>query len=219
MSEAGLKGSFFDDRLYVAATAYEQERTDYSAQSITVNQAVKTKGFEAEMRWAATEKLLLTANYTKTKVTNLTIIEDGSFFSFFGAEDMVNVDNPALTYGGQPIGVILITDKGQARRAGIPEDIYSGTATYKFDNGVSLSATAIHADSTYSGQSQVVKLPSYTVVDLGGTYEMDNWLFRASVKNAFDEKYFRANFTELFGSTIVLPEQPRSIQFSAIYKF
>lgn len=219
MNEFGVKGSFFDDRLYFAATKYEQERTDYNAQSITVNQAVKTKGFEAEMRWAATEKLLLTANYTKTKVFNLTAIEDGSLFSFFGIEDLVNVSNPTLYLGGQPIGLIPIVTKGDARRAGIPEDVYSGTATYAFDNGLSLSATASHADSVYSGQSKAVKLPSYTIVDLGATYELGNWLFRGTVKNAFDEKYFRANFTELFGSTIVLPEAPRSFAVTAIYKF
>ncbi len=219
MNEIGLKGSFFEDRLYMSLTAYEQERTDYNAQSITVNQAVKTEGFEAEMRWAATEKLLLTANYTKTKVVNLTALEDGVLFSFFGIEDLVNVTNPALFLGGQPIGLIPIADEGDARRAGIPEDVFSGTATYAFDNGLSLSATASHADSVYSGQSQVVKLPSYTVVDLGATYSLGNWLFRGTVKNAFDEEYFRANFTELFGSTIVLPEQPRSFAVTAIYKF
>jgi iron complex outermembrane receptor protein len=39
------------------------------------------------------------------------------------------------------------------------------------------------------------------------------------VKNATNEKYFRANFTELFGSTIVLPERPRSFQATVSYKF
>jgi iron complex outermembrane recepter protein len=65
----------------------------------------------------------------------------------------------------------------------------------------------------------VVKLPSYTLVDLGASYETDKWLFRVVVKNATNEKYFRANFTELFGSTIVLPERPRSVQLTAKYKF
>jgi len=39
------------------------------------------------------------------------------------------------------------------------------------------------------------------------------------VKNATNEKYFRANFTELFGSTIALPEKPRSFQATVSYKF
>jgi iron complex outermembrane receptor protein len=65
----------------------------------------------------------------------------------------------------------------------------------------------------------VVKLPAYTLVDLGASYTTGPWLLRLVVKNATDAKYFRANFTELFGSTIVLPEKPRSFQVTLQYKF
>jgi len=219
LSEFGVKGNFFEDRLYAALAIYEQERTDYNAQSITVNQAVKTEGAEAELRWAVTDKLLLTAAYTKTKVVNLTALEDGVLFSFFGIEDLVNVSDPTLTLGGQAMGLLLIPNEDAARRAGIPEDLYSATATYAFDNGLSLSGSVVNVDSVYSGQSQAVKLPGYTLVDFSASYEVNDWLFRMTVKNATDEEYFRANFTELFGSTIVLPEQPRSVQASIVYKF
>jgi len=106
-----------------------------------------------------------------------------------------------------------------ARRAGIPTNLYSLTATYAFDNGIALSASGVAVDSVYSGQSRVVKLPSYVTADLGVSYETGPWLFRVVSKNVTNEKYFRANFTELFGSTIVLPEKPRSVQASVIYKF
>jgi iron complex outermembrane receptor protein len=77
----------------------------------------------------------------------------------------------------------------------------------------------VKVDSVFSGQSQAVKLPDYTLVDVSGSYEVANWLFRVAVKNATDEEYYRANFTELFGSTIVLPEKPRSVEASIVYKF
>ena len=64
-----------------------------------------------------------------------------------------------------------------------------------------------------------MRLPGYTLVDLSASYEKGPWLFRVVVKNATDASYFRANFTELFGSTIVLPEKPRSVQGSITYKF
>ena len=72
---------------------------------------------------------------------------------------------------------------------------------------------------SFSGQSRAVELPGYTLLDLSGSYTTDNWIFRLTVKNATDEEYFRANFTELFGSTIVLPEKPRAVEASIIYKF
>ena len=219
LREVGVKGDFLDGRLYAAVSYYEQERTDRNVQSTTVNQDIKTEGLEAEMRWSVTDKFLVTAAYTNTKVINETFLEAGTAFSFFGIEDMVNVTDPSLHLGGQPIGLVIISDEDDAKRAGIPENIYSLTGTYEFDNGLSFSGSLVNVEEVYSGQSQVVELPGYTLVDLSASYALDDWLFRVTVKNATDEEYFRANFTELFGSTIVLPEKPRSVQASIIYKF
>jgi iron complex outermembrane receptor protein len=219
LTEGGIKGSWLDGRLYGAVSAYKQSRTDHNTQNIVTNQSVETNGMEAEFRWSVDSHLLLTGAYTKTKVYNLTALDSGVTFSFFGIEDLKNVTNPGLYLGGQPIGLVPVFTKEASRRAGIPENVVSGTATYAFDNGVALSASAVHVDSVFSGQSQVVKLPAYTLVDLGASYKVGNWLFRMVVKNATDAEYYRANFTELFGSTIVLPEKPRSFQLTAKYSF
>ncbi|BEV01957.1 TonB-dependent receptor plug domain-containing protein [Novosphingobium olei] len=216
--EGGVKGTFLDNRLYAALSIYKQTRTDRNSQAIVTNQAVETKGIEAEVRWSVDKHLLLTANYTKTKVYNLTAIGSGALFSFFGIEDLKGLD-PALFLGGQPIGLVPIANKEASRRAGIPEDLYSATATYSFDNGLAVAGSITHVPSVFSGQSQVVKLPAYTLVDASLSYATGPWLFRAVVKNLTDAKYFRANFTELFGSTIALPERPRSWQASVVYKF
>jgi iron complex outermembrane receptor protein len=217
--EAGIKGSFLDNKLYAAISVYKQKRTDFNAQAIVTNQSVETKGMEAEFRWSVNDHLLLTGAYTHTNVYNLTALNSGVLFSFFGIEDLVNVTNPALYLGGQPIGLVPIPDKNASKRAGIPEDMFSLTGTYSFDNGIALSGSLVNVKSVFSGQSQAVKLPGYTVVDLGASFETGSWLFRLVVKNATNEKYFRANFTELFGSTIVLPERPRSFQATVSYKF
>jgi iron complex outermembrane receptor protein len=217
--EGGIKGQWLNGKLYAALSVYKQERVDRNIQSSTVNQSVETQGVEAEARWSVDKHLLLTAAYTRTKVYNLTFLDAGSTFSFFGIEDLVNVTDPTLFLGGQPGGLVLIPDKEASRRQGIPTNLVSGTATYAFDNGFALSGSIVHVDSVFSGQSRVVKLPAYTLVDLGVSYTHDDWLFRLVVKNATDATYFRANFTELFGSTIVLPEKPRSFQAGVTYKF
>lgn len=217
--EGGIKGTFLDGTLYAALSIYEQKRTDFSIQSITVNQAVDTRGLEAEVRYAVNRHLLVTGAYTQTRVYNETAEHDGTLFSFFGAGDLVNVTNPALYYGGQPIGLVPIPNAQASRRAGIPTWLISGTATYKFDNGLAFSGSIVKVPSVFSGQSQVVRLPAYTLVDIGVSYETGPWLFRFVVKNATDARYFRANFTELFGSTIALPEVPRNFQATVKYKF
>lgn len=217
--EGGVKGSWLGGKLYAALAVYSQERTDHNIQSSTVNQSVQTRGVEAEMRWSVDKHLLITGAYTRTKVYNLTFLDAGSTFSFFGIEDLVNVTNPTLFLGGQPGGLVSIPNKEASRRQGIPTNLVSGTATYAFDNGLSFSGSVAHVDSVFSGQSRVVRLPAYTLVDLSAAFEKDSWLFRVVVKNATNARYFRANFTELFGSTIALPERPRSVQASVVYKF
>lgn len=217
--EGGIKGTFLDNTLYAAVSVYQQERTDHNIQSSTVNQSVQTKGIEAEMRWSVNKHLLITGAYTKTNVYNLTFLDAGSTFSFFGIADLKNVTNPTLFLGGQPGGLVPIPNKNASRRAGIPENTFAGTATYAFDNGLAFAASATHVQSVFSGQSQVVRLPAYTLVDLSASFTTGPWLLRVVVKNATDATYYRANFTELFGSTIVLPEKPRSFQATLEYKF
>ncbi|HEU0067436.1 MAG TPA: TonB-dependent receptor plug domain-containing protein [Sphingomonas sp.] len=217
--EGGIKGSWLGGRLYAALSVYRQERVDRNIQSPTVNQAVQTDGLEAEARWSVDKHLLITAAYTRAKVYNLSFLDAGSTFSFFGIEDLVNVTDPTLFLGGQPGGLVPIPDKEASRRQGIPTNMASATATYGFDSGLALSGSIVHVDSVFSGQSRVVKLPAYTLVDLSASYTMGDWTLRGVVKNVTNKTYFRANFTELFGSTIVLPERPRSVQASLTYKF
>lgn len=226
--EGGVKGSWLGGKLYAALSIYNQKRTDYSSQSSTVNQAVETRGIEAEARWSVDKHLLLTAAYTKTKVYNITFLHNGSTFSFLGVQDLINSGNFSslsatqigqMIFGGQPGWVVPIPNLNASRRAGIPDSVISGTASYQFDNGLAFAAALTHVNSTFSGQSQSVRLPAYTLLDLSASFKTGPFLFRVTCKNCTDATYYRANFTELFGSTIVLPEKPRSYQATVEYKF
>ena len=127
-----------------------------------------------------------------------------------------------MVFGGNPIGLTLIPEgasKESARKAGIPENIYTLNATYDFLNGYAASASIVRADETYSSFSQSVELPSYTLVNAGVTYTTDTWSASLNIKNLTDEEYYRANFPDLFGAQIVLPELPRHYQASVSYKF
>ena len=218
LTEFGVKGELLEDgRLYFSLSHYEQERTDFSAQSIVTNQAVKTEGTEFELRWAVNDALFVGATYTNVEALNLASIDDGSRFSFYGAEDLPAID-PALLFGGQIGGPVNVAASG-GRRAGMPENIYSVYGTYLFDNGVSVSASATDVDSVASGFSNSITLPAYTLVNMTLGYETESWKFSLTGKNLTDERYFRSNFPNLFGSTIVLPELPRHFIAKAQYSF
>jgi len=215
LQEIGLKGSLLDDTLYFAISAYKQERTDFSAQAIVTNQSTETKGGEIEVRWVVTEQLVMTFGYSNIEVINLQTVNDNGRFSFIGAQDVPNLPAGAL-YGGALIGVVT---PSAGVRAGMPEEIISMTGTYDFLNGWAVSGSVVDVDAVKSGVSGSVELPSYTLFNLGVVYETENWVFNVTGKNLTDEEYFRANFPNLFGSQIVLPELPRHFQARVQYRF
>ncbi len=216
--EYGIKGSFLDDTLYMALSVYEQERTDFNAQQIVTNQVTNTQGIEFEARWVPTDHLVLTLGYSNMEIINLTTVNAGGNFSFYGAEDIPQIA-PELHFGGQVIGIPEAVNESDARRAGVPENIITFTGTYAFDNGWAIHGSIIDVDGTFSGYSRAVKLPSYTLLNLGLVYETEQWTFNVTGKNLTDERYFRANFPNLFGSTIVLPELPINVQASVAFRF
>ena len=218
LTEVGMKASLFDGALYVALAVYEQERMDYSAQNVVTNQATRTEGFEAELRWLATEALLATFAYSAIEVVNLNTLQSGGRFSFIGAADVPGIE-PAELYGGALAGVVLRDGAGGARRAGIPERIWSVTATYDFGHGIAASASVVDVASTTSGFSGTVTLPAYTLVNVGVVFAWKNWRLAANAKNVADERYFRANFPNLFGSVVVLPELPRHYALRIQYEW
>ncbi len=222
LTEYGIKGSLLDDTLYFALAAFDQERTDYSSQNTTTNNTTDSEGLEFELRWVVTDQLVLTAGYTNIEVVNLTALNSGSQYGRLGSADLTNV-SPELLFGGYVDTMLDITQSNSnnkaARKAGIPENIYTLTATYDFQNGFATNVSIIDVDATYSGFSQAIKLPAYTLVNAGVFYEADNWNLSLNVKNLTDEKYFRANFPDLFGGGIVLPELPRHVNAKFAYKF
>lgn len=207
LMEAGLKGSLLDRSLYFALAVYEQERTDHAAQQTVTNQATRTGGAELEVRWAVNDRLLLTLGHSRIEVVNLNTLDAGSRFSFVGADDVPGIP-PAMLYGGALGGDVVRPGEAGARRAGMPETIWSLTGTYDFGNGFAVAGSIVDVAEAPSGFSNSVTLPAYTLVNAGLVYRRDAWTFSFIAKNVTDERYFRANFPNLFGSVVVLPELP-----------
>ena len=218
LHEIGLKGSLLNNSLYFALSVYEQQRTDFSAQATVTNQASQTQGAEFEMRWVASERLLFTLGYSDMEVINLNTLEAGARFSFIGADDVPGIP-PESMYGGALAGSVIRPGPRGARRAGVPRNIASLTATYDFGNGIAISGSAVDVDAVHSGFSNSVTLPAYTLVNASIVFEKGNWTVSAAAKNLTDERYFRANFPNLFGGVVVLPELPRNYQARVRYRW
>lgn len=219
LKEAGVKGNFFDNRVYFSAAFFNQTRTNFSAQDQVSNSTTESEGYELEGRFLITEDFTITAALTHLEITNLTALDGGTQFGFLGAGDLPNVSDPSLYYGYVVKGLTLVGNEADAKKAGIPENMVSVTGAYNFGDGYSITASAVHAESTYSSFSKAIKLPSYTLFNAGISYNTDTWGVSLQGKNLTNERYFRANFPDLFGSTIVLPELPRSFVGKVTFKF
>ena len=62
-------------------------------------------------------------------------------------------------------------------------------------------------------------LPAYTLLNMTLGWESESWNVSLTGKNLTDERYFRSNFPNLFGSNIVLPELPRHFLAKVQYTF
>lgn len=229
LEELGVKASLFNNRLFMALDYFKQARVDYSAQDTVTNNTTEAKGYEFEARWVLNPYVTLTGAYTNIKVFNVgdqqALKDDGESlpFSFAGASDLLGVD-PSLAYGGV-VGSLVAHDPNDDeawRKAGIPENIYSAYALCSFAgafDGLTGSVGLTHVDSVFSGFSKTIRLPSYTLLNASVYYETKSWKLGLQGKNLTAERYFRSNFPDLFGSSVVLPELPRNYLLSAAYRF
>jgi len=221
LNEYGLKASLLDDQLYLAADYFRQSRLDYNAQDTVTNNTTLAKGYEFEARWVVNRNVTFTAAATNLTVTNVSALNGGTQFSFAGAADLPGV-NPALFYGGAVASLVLVPDETKARKAGLPENVYSFYGLFSLDgvlDGVTASIGATHVSSVWSGFAQSVRLPSYTLLNAGVHYETARFKVGLQGKNLTNERYFRSNFPDLFGDSVVLPELPRNYILSATFKF
>ncbi len=229
LKEYGIKGSWLDGHLYWAADYYDQTRTDLNSQDQVSNNSTESKGYELETRWVVNPFLTMTGAFTNIKVINTTATANNAQFSFVGAGDLQGVD-PSLMYGGSVGAVFLAPTEESARKGGIPENMFSIYAivslqdlTNDWGNGVLQGLTGsigvTHVESTWSGFSKVIRLPAYTLLNAGLHYEDKSWKVGLEGKNLTNERYFRANFPDLFGESVVLPELPRNWLLSVGHKF
>ena len=229
LNEYGIKGSWLDSHLYWAADYYDQKRTDLNSQDQVSNNSTQSKGYEFELRWVLNPFLTMTGAFTNIKVFDTTAQAEGGQFSFVGAGDLQGV-NPALMYGGSVGGGFLAPTQEASRKGGIPQNMFSLYAIVSLQDlttpvgngllqGLTASLGVTHVDSTFSGFSKVVSLPAYTLLNAGLHYEDAKWKVGLEGKNLTNERYFRSNFPDLFGESVVLPELPRNWLLSLGYKF
>ena len=218
MAELGIKSSFFDSRLYFAVAAFEQERVAINSNVAESNEALKSEGYEMELRYVPTDSLSIIATYSNTEVTR-SDLENGIMFTYLGAADLPQID-PALIWGGAVSGNFVVSSDGsEPPRGGIPENVYSLSVAYKITPkwGANMSYTMV--DEVHPSPTETLTLPSYDLLNASISYSTETFAARLNLNNITDEKYYRANFPGLYGNLSVLPEKPFNWTADVTFKF
>lgn len=199
--EVGFKYSLLDARLTGMVSAYRLTRTnvlqsdpDFPLFS-RVSGRQRSRGAEIEAHWRPVDGLSVDAAYTYIRGTYL--------------------DDEAV-----PAGTPL---------PNVPEHNVAGYVNYRFKagplTGLGLIAGAQYNsaryvyDSGYAGTpyeaDALLRLAPYTLVNLGMSYQLGDWLAQANVNNVLDERYF----PDACCIQRVTPGQPRNFRLTLSRRF
>lgn len=193
--EAGLKGSFFNNRLQTSLSVYETERknllesdpTDPTFTFVVPLGTVRVRGLEYEMTGKITEDL---------------DIQGG--IAFMDSEITETLD--PLTKGKEFYNV-------PNTQAGLRLRYDTSRWLLK---GLSLGAGVIYVGERAGDATNSFALPDYWRFDAGLYYQWRNWNFKLTCQNVTDETYYLA--TQGFAD-IVQPGAPRIVTFGVEVKF
>jgi hypothetical protein len=230
--EAGVKATVLDDRLYVAAAAYEQARVgvsvDDAAEVLDAHvSSTSTRGVETELRWEASEDLLLSFYGLRQRTefapnAGANVMVDARALGFRDVLDASgNVVYPAeaFLYGGRAFVALPPGLDAYAEKQGNPETQLGLTADYRLGTRLALTLSGNYFSSVFSGRLRWVELPAATVFNVGVSWRADRWLLRGDVLNAFDERWFRARTGDTLGDNLVSAMPGRRWQLTLRTRF
>lgn len=151
----------------------------------------RRQGIELEARWRALPSLDLSANYTYAQAE----FRSGTI----GGVNLAGNEVPLVPKHSAGLGALWRIGPKTRLAADLQ---YVGSQRYDNDQA-----------NTFGR-----KMPAYTIADFKLTHEIDRWLLAASVKNAFNERYYSYGIAT--GTTFsAYPAALRSVLVSAEYRF
>ncbi len=210
LQEIGLKGYLYFRRIYFNAVGYKQDKSSFNTLAGSFD-SYKSKGFELELRYAATDRL----SFTGAATVQETVLTNAPFFlgvppSFLGL-------SPAQTYGGRFVAVGGLIGVPGPVDVPSPEQVYSINGTYTDPSGWGASLGLTKVSSFYSGYAKAVKLPSYAVTRAAVFFNIGKAHLLINANNLFNEKYYNPQF--LFWDSFVSPSVGRTVEATLTYKF
>jgi outer membrane receptor protein involved in Fe transport len=205
LQEAGIKATFFDEKLQWTSAAYRQTRTDVTDPEDPTEGAdvssTEAHGVELEVRWVPTRDLFFSA-YVLNQFAKFTVPSSASISLTarqMGFQDVVDPATGAVLYpaeaffyGGKANVNLPVGNPNYLERTGNPETQAGVNMSYSFQNGLGIIFGANWFSEVWADRGMTALIPEATVFNAGFTYEKGFWDLRVNGYNVGDEKYFRA---------------------------
>jgi outer membrane receptor protein involved in Fe transport len=205
LQEAGIKATFFDEKLQWTSALYRQTRTDVSEPEDPTEGAdvssTEAHGVELEVRWVPTRDLFFSA-YVLNQFAEFTVPSSASISLTarqMGFQDVVDPATgevlypaEAFFYGGKANVNLPVRTPGYLERSGNPETQAGVNMSYTFESGFGLIFGANWFSEVWADRGMTALIPEATVLNAGFTYEKGFWDMRVNGYNVADEHYFRA---------------------------
>jgi outer membrane receptor protein involved in Fe transport len=204
LKEAGIKASFFSNRLYLSTAAFEQSRLEVTQNEdpslLTAEvSATVSRGVDAEIRWMVTRGLnvaLFGQKETTRYNPNIggTELIDGRFMGFMDVKDASgNVIFPAeaFLYGGRASIQIPDNLPQYLMKPSNPEYQVGLNVSYDMRSGFGMTFSANYNSDVCAARLCVVKMPAVTIFNAGVHKTFRNWLFKLDATNITNEYAYR----------------------------
>jgi outer membrane receptor protein involved in Fe transport len=197
--EAGLKRTYQGGKGFISLAVFQQDRD--SLQQDRSLRRYRTQGVEFEVNYQPNKNFYFTAGYSYLDAT----VNQPEF----------DVGNTSLVSPGQRF-FSLSGDK--FRRQGVPKNLFSSLATYKWNNGFGLTAGLVWTSNILNNVAGTLVIPSQYTLDLTGFYATKKYEVRLAVLNVTDEENWGAP-NAVYGNESIVAELPIRAELTFKYKF
>jgi outer membrane receptor for monomeric catechols len=214
--ELGAKQSLLNDKLFVGAAVFSQERVANQLDGSTRN--FTYEGFEIEFNYQPNKNFYATFSYSYLDASSdRPQFDVGNVAYYDGTGDPADGSN----YAPHPDNVRFFqvdNGTGKYRIQGLPRNLWSALATYKWDSGFGVSTgVVVHTDINNNVAGTLV-IPTQYTVDVTGFYQAKNWFARLAILNATDEENWSPpNY--VYGNESILADLPIRAELTLGYKF
>jgi len=205
LREAGLKTSFFKNKLFFTVAAYQQTRISVASPTDPTATAevssTRSRGWEAELKWVPAKSFFLSL-YARDQKTlyipnvGASIPVNARALGFMDVLDpstgKIIYPAEAFLYGGRA-QIVLPNDVAEYNEQQGRPNVQAGfNANYDFPHGFGVTLSGNYLSSTYSGRLKLIRLPESYIFNVGPYVSFGRWNLRLDVFNVTDERSFRS---------------------------